>query len=45
MLDNMKAERQQLEELVRAEHAEKEFFLRKLMEANKDLQGLNTGIN
>jgi hypothetical protein len=43
MVDKLSAERQELEELVKAEQAEKEFFLRKLMEANKDPQSLNTG--
>jgi len=43
MVDKLTAERQELEDLVRAEHAEKEFFLRKLMEANKDAQTLNSG--
>jgi hypothetical protein len=44
MVDTLTSERRELEDLVRAEHAEKEFFLRKLMEANKDVQTLSTGM-
>lgn len=43
-MDTIKAEKLQLEESIRAEQAEKEFFLRKLMEANKDFQGLSSGM-
>lgn len=38
MVDKLTAERKALEDQVRVEHAEKEFFLRKLMEANKEVQ-------
>lgn len=44
MVDTLTEDRHALEDLVRAEHAEKEFFLRKLMEANKELHGLPSGI-